>query len=179
MKRVEKVLLTKKQISAGIKKLAAKLNKKFKGKYPLMIGVLNGAVPFYGELSLNLTFDHEYDFIKCESYSGTRQAKEVKIFWQKKRSIKGRDVILIDDIFDTGKTILSTAKLLKKQGAKSVTTVTLVDKTAAHPKSVKPDYACFTIPRVWVIGYGLDTAGKMRNLPCIGVLRKDLQAKYK
>ena len=179
MDRVEKVLLTKKQIFAGIEKLAEKLNKKFKGKNPLMIGIVNGVVPFYGVLSINLTFDHEYDFIKCESYLGTKQSQVVKVLWQKRRSVKGKDIILLDDIFDTGHTILATVKLLKAEGARSVTTVTLLDKASAHPKNRKPDYSCFKIPNVWVVGFGLDTAGMMRNLPCIGVLRKDLQEKYK
>ena len=179
MKRVATVLLTKEQILVGIRKLAKKLNKKFKGKNPLMLGIINGVIPFYAALSLNLTFDHEYDFIKCESYAGTKQSQIVNVLWQKRRSLKGKDVILLDDIFDTGKTILATVKLLKAEGAKTVTTVTLVDKAKAHPKNIEPDYSCFKIPNVWVVGFGLDTAGLMRNLPCIGVLRKDLQDKYK
>ena len=175
MDRVEKVLYTEKQVLAGIKKLANKLNKKFIGKNPLMLGIFNGVVPFYANLSLRLKFDHEYDFIKCSSYVGTKQIQDVEIFWHKKRDLKNRHVILVDDIFDSGKTMTRVAQLLKEAGAKSVTTVVLLDKVPAHPKNLKPDYSCFEIPNEWIVGYGLDTNGKMRNLPCIGVLREDLK----
>ena len=100
------------------------------------------------------------------------------IFWHKERTVKGRDIILVDDIFDTGKTINAVKKALKTQGAKSVTTVTLLDKVGSHPKTLKPDYSCFKIPTCWVVGYGLDTDGMMRNFPYVGVLRKDLQEEY-
>ena len=79
-KRVGKILFNHKQIDLGIKKLAKQLNKKFAKKTPLMLGICNGVIPFYANLSLNLTFDHEYDFIKCESYDGTKQVQDVAIF---------------------------------------------------------------------------------------------------
>ena len=175
MNRVGKVLYTEKQILAGIKKLAEKLNKKFSDENPLMLGIFNGVVPFYANLSLRLKFDHEYDFIKCESYAGSKRVKDVESFWNKKRDVKGRHIILVDDIFDTGNTMKAVVKILKDAGALSITTVVMLDKVPCHPKNLKPDYSVFKIPNVWIVGYGLDMNGRLRNLPVIGILRADLQ----
>ena len=174
--RIGKVLATRRQVATAIKKLAEKLNKKFAGKKPIMIGIFSGAVPFFAKLSVSLDFDHEYEFIKCESYSGTKRVKDVEIFWFKKRYLAVRDIILIDDVFDTGHTVTAVIKMLKAWHAKSITTVSLCDKPDAREVRFTPDYTCFKFSKNdFLVGLGLDWNGTLRNLPYIGVLKKELQ----
>ena len=172
--RFKKVLFTEKQITEGTKKLANWLNKKFKGKCPVLLGVLNGVYPFYAKLAYYLTFDHENCFIKCESYIDNKKDSQIKTWWYKKEDLTGKDIILVDELFDTCTTITAVIDQLKKLKVKSITTVGLLDKPSKHKVKFKPDYVCFKAPAQFLIGFSLDFNGIMRNIPYIGIPKDEL-----
>ena len=172
--RFKKVLFTEKQIDEGIKKLANWLNKKFKGNCPVLFGILNGVYPFYAKLAYYLTFDHENCFAKCESYIDNKKNPDIKVWWYKKSGLAGKDIILVDELFDTCTTITTVIKELKKLKVKSITTVGLLDKPSKHRVNFKPDYVCFKAPNDFLIGFSLDFNGIMRNIPYIGIPKDEL-----
>lgn len=175
-KYVKRIFYSEKQVDQQITKAANWLNKKFKGKKqaPIFLSILKGAIPFYGKLITKIKMDIIFDFIVLSSFRGKTKAVGMpKIITDIFNNIRGRDVIIIEDVSDTARTLSVLIKYLKSRKPKSITTVVLVDKPDMRKVVFKPDYACFTIYKnPFLIGCGLDINEKARNLPYIAEFDK-------
>jgi len=175
---IEKVLITEEEIQEKIKELAAILTKEYEGRFPLAVGVLKGAMPFMADLLKRVDTYLEMDFMVVSSYGGkTVSSGEVKILKDLDTSVEGRDILIIEDIIDSGLTLKYLVNLFKYRKAKSIKIVTLLDKPEGRKVDVEPDYACFVIPNEFVVGYGLDYEEKYRNLPYVGILKPEVYSK--
>ncbi len=169
----ERVLLTEAQIQEGIKRLAERLRARFAGKNPLLVCLLKGSVIFFADLVRRLDFACEFDFMSVSSYGkSAKSAGTLRISKDLSTEIAGREVILVEDIIDTGNTLSRVKELLLTRKPASVTIVTLLNKPARRTVDLTPDDCCFEIEDEFVIGYGLDYAERYRNLPYIGVLKR-------
>lgn len=172
---VEYVMLTEEQIAARTKELAAQLDKLYEGRTPVVVCVLKGSVLFFSELIRNMKTMLTIDFISVSSYgSGTTSSGELKVKQELSTDIKGRDVLIVEDIIDSGNTLYHLKKMLHQRMPSSVNIVTLLDKPARREVPMEPDYTGFVIEDEFVIGYGLDYAEEYRNLPYIGVLKRSV-----
>lgn len=170
---VEKVLISEEEIVSRCKELGAQISKDYEGKDPIIIGLLKGSVPFMAELIKNITIDCEMEFMAVSSYSGVESMGDVKIVKDLDRSIKGENVLIVEDIVDTGKTLEKVKELLYSKGAKTVKVVSLLDKPSRRIVDIEAEYVGFSIPDAFVIGFGLDFNQKYRNLPFVGVLKEE------
>ncbi len=170
---VEKVLISEKEIVDRCRELGAQISKDYEGKQPMIIGLLKGSVPFMAELIKYITVECEIDFMAVSSYSGTESLGDVKIVKDLDHSIKGMDVLVVEDIVDTGKTLQKVKELLYSKGANDVKIVSLLDKPDRRIVDIEAEYVGFTIPNEFVIGFGLDFDQKYRNLPYVGVLKEE------
>jgi len=166
------VLLNSSQIAARIRELGEKISSDYEGRTPHLVGVLKGAWIFMADLIRNLSLEATVDFLGIQSYvAGTRSSGEVKITKDLDVSIAGRDVLVVEDILDTGRTYLYLQGVLSAHQPKTLKLVTLLDKTARRAVPIKPDYVGFQIPDVFVVGYGLDYNQQFRRLPHVLYLR--------
>ena len=170
---VEKVLISEKEIVDRCKELGAQISKDYEGKQPMIIGLLKGSVPFMAELIKYITVECEIDFMAVSSYSGTESMGDVKIVKDLDHSIKGMDVLVVEDIVDTGKTLKKVKDLLYSKEANDVKIVSLLDKPDRRIVEIEAEYVGFKIPNEFVIGFGLDFNQKYRNLPYVGVLKEE------
>ena len=165
------VLLTEVQILDRISVLAAEIDADYAGKTPLLVGVLNGAVMVMADLARALTIHADMDWMAVSSYgSGTTSSGVVRILKDLDADIEGREVLIVEDILDSGLTLSWLLKNLKSRKPASVEIFTLLRKPDALKVSVEPRYVGFDIPNEFVVGYGLDYAQRYRNLRCIGTL---------
>lgn len=172
---LERVLLTEAQLQEGIDALRERLAADYSGRNPLFVCILKGCVHFYSDLLKRMPFPCEYDFIVCSSYGeSTESAGTLQITKDLSVDIAGRDVILVDDIIDSGLTLDLLTRILRKRGPASVKTCTLLDKPERRTSQISADYSCFTIPNAFVVGYGLDYSQHYRNLPYIGILKPEI-----
>ena len=171
---VKEVLISEQQILERCKELGAQISKDYEGKVPVVIGLLKGSVPFMAELIKHISIDCEMEFMAVSSYSGTESMGDVKIVKDLDRSIKGCDVLIVEDIVDTGKTLEKVKELLYSKGAEDVKVVSLLDKPSRRIVDIQADYVGFEIPNEFVIGFGLDFNQLYRNLPYVGVLKEEL-----
>lgn len=172
------VLVSESEIKEITQKLGAQLTKDYAGKKPLFVGLLNGCVPFMSELILKVDIPLEIQFMAVSSYhGGIKSSGDVKIKYDLNVSVYDRDVVIVEDIVDTGATLSTITKLLIHRGAKSVKVVTLLDKPSGRSVEFIPDYIGRTIPKKFVVGYGLDYNEFYRNLPYIGVLKPSVYMK--
>ena len=176
-KDVKEVLITNEQINEACKKLGKQISSDFEGKKPLFVGLLNGCVNFMSNLLINVDLYCDISFIKVSSYEGTSSTGKIKMKSDLNEEITGRDIILVDDIIDTGLTLYRLKHYLLQRGANSVKVATLLDKKEKRQQDINPDYCCFVIPNVFVIGYGLDYNEQYRNLPYVGVLKEEIYNK--
>ena len=175
---LQKILLTQDQIRARVSEVAGQADRALSGKRPLAIGILKGSIIFYADFIRCLTMPLELDFMAVSSYgSGSTSSGKLKIKKDLDTDIKGRDVIVIEDIIDSGFTLACLKKLLNERGAASVTIVTLLDKHERRTEDISPDYNCFEIPDEFVVGYGLDYNEEYRSLPYIGILKRSVYEK--
>ncbi|WAA12355.1 hypoxanthine phosphoribosyltransferase [Fervidibacillus halotolerans] len=172
---IEKILITEEDIQEKIKELAKTLTEEYKDRNPLVIGVLKGAMPFMADLVKRIDTYLEMDFMDVSSYGGkTVSSGEVKILKDLDTSVEGRDLLIIEDIIDSGLTLHYLVELFRYRKAKSIKIVTLLDKREGRKVDIQADYVCFNIPNEFVVGYGLDYEEKYRNLPYIGVLKQEV-----
>ncbi|MCJ1908480.1 hypoxanthine phosphoribosyltransferase [Planococcus ruber] len=171
-KDIEEILITEERLQEKAKELGAMLARDYADKYPLAIGVLKGAMPFMGDLMKRMDSYVEMDFMDVSSYgNATVSSGEVKIIKDLNASVEGRDLLIIEDIIDSGLTLSYLVDLFKYRKANSIKIVTLLDKPSGRKVDLKADYIGFEVPDAFVVGYGLDYAEKYRNLPYIGVLK--------
>ena len=176
---ISEILLTEEQIKARVKELAAQLSEDYKGKNPVFVGVLRGVVVFFADFIRDFTDPCQIDFMCVSSYRGTQSTGECIITKDVSTELRGRHVVILEDIFDTGKSLdFCYAYLMAKKPA-SLKIVTLLDKPERRKPwvTVKADYTGFTIPDKFVVGYGLDFNDHYRNLPFVGVLKPELYEK--
>ena len=170
-----KVLLSEEEVDARIQQVAAKISKDYAGKEVHLICVLKGGVFFTCELAKRITVPVTLDFMSVSSYGDdTKSSGVVKIVKDLDQPLIGKDVLIVEDIIDSGRTLSSLLKILEDRHPNSIRLCTLLDKPERRvKKDVKVDYCCFNIPDEFVVGYGLDYAQKYRNLPFIGVVEFD------
>lgn len=175
---VERVVLSAEQIADKVKAAAEWLDGKFEGTYPLMISVLKGSVVFFCDLIRAMKTSVQIDFMTVSSYGATSVSSGIpKIVMDLAASVTDRDVILVEDIVDSGHTLVRMRDLIIGRGAKSFTTVALLDKPSRRQVDVKADYSCFEVGNEFIVGYGLDYAQRYRDLPYIGVLKREVYEK--
>ena len=160
-----RVILTKEQIEKRVKELALTLSKDYEGKTPVMICMLKGAIYFFSDLSKNRTTPIMIEFARLSSYKNGMDSGEMELISDITADINGKDVILVEDIVDSGKTLAYFIKLLKEKNPASIKVCSFLDKETRREVDVKVDYVCFDIDCGFVIGYGLDYAQKYRELP--------------
>ncbi len=171
---IKEVYITAAQITKRCEELGKQITEEYTGKEaPLLVALLKGSVPFLSELIKYIELDIEFDFMDVSSYSGTESTGEIKILKDLDRSVKGANIILVEDIVDTGRTLKTVKELLYTKGAADVKIVTLLDKPDRRVVEIVPEYKGFTIPNEFVVGFGLDFNQKYRNLPYIGVLKEE------
>lgn len=174
-KNIKKVLVNHDEIVKRSKELALEIEEAYKDQEsPLLVALLKGSIPFLAELIKWLEIDVEVDFMDVSSYEGTESVGDVRILKDLDQSIKGDNILLVEDIIDTGKTLEQVSKLLYNKGAQSVKIVTLLDKPERRVVDVTADFIGFEIPNEFVVGFGLDYNEKYRNLPYVGVLKDEI-----
>jgi len=174
---IDHIMLNEEEIAARTAELAKRISDDYRDKYPILICTLKGAVVFFGELVKRIDTHCSFGFITASSYrDATVSSGAVEIKSNLTESLEGREVIIIEDIIDSGKTLVKITEMLSTCGAKSVEICTLLDKPARRDRDVtlKPKYCGFTIKDEFVVGYGLDYAEKYRNLPFVGVLKPEI-----
>lgn len=167
-----RVLLTEEEVNKKISEVAAQINKDYEGKEVHLICILKGGVFFTCELAKCLTIPVSLDFMSVSSYgSDTKSSGVVKIIKDLDEPLEGKNVIIVEDIIDSGRTLAYLIEVLKQRNPKNIELCTLLDKPERRvKKQVQVKYTCFTIPDEFVVGYGLDYDQKYRNLPYIGVV---------
>lgn len=169
---VEYVMLQAEEIEKRVKELAAQMDKLYEGRKPVVVCILKGSVLFFTDLIRNMKSDVELDFMAVSSYGkGTKSSGELKIGKDLSIDIQGRDVLIVEDIIDSGNTLYHLKKMLITRQPASLNVITLLDKPERREMPMEPDYTGFVIEDKFVIGYGLDYAEKYRNLPYVGVLK--------
>lgn len=169
MEGIVEVLISREKVEERIKELAKEIEKDYAGKELVCVGLLKGSVMFMADLIKAVDLDLRIDFMKVSSYgSGTNSTGVVKILKDVDVDLAGKDVLIVEDIIDTGLTILNVKDFLSKKNPKSVKVCTLLDKPSRRVVEVKGEYVGFEIPDEFVVGYGLDFDEKYRNLPFDG-----------
>lgn len=177
-KDIKKILVSHDEIVEISKEMGRQITNDYKGKKPLIVGLLNGCLPFMAELIKHIDLYCEYEVMSVQSYYGGRESHgHVKITKDLDTSVKGRDIIIAEDIVDTGRTINVVMNMLKDRGAKSVEVATLLDKPEGRLESFVPKYIGVSIPKVFVVGFGLDYEGFYRNTPYVGILKESVYNK--
>lgn len=172
---IKKVLVSHDEITEAAKKLGAQLTKDYAGKNPILVGILKGSIPFMAELVKHIDTHIEMGFMMVSSYhGGTASSGVINIKQDVTQDIKGRHVLFVEDIIDTGQTLKNLRDMFKEREAASVKIATLLDKPEGRVVEIEADYTCFTIPNEFVVGYGLDYKENYRNLPYIGVLKEEV-----
>jgi hypoxanthine phosphoribosyltransferase len=172
---IEKILLTEEQIKTRIKELGAELSREYDGKNPLVVGVLKGVVVFYADMIRAMDVPCQLDFMWISSYHGTNSTGTMNVRCDLSAQVKGRHVLILEDIFDTGNSLQYTYDYLMAKEPASLKICTLLDKPERRNPAVtvKADYTGFVIPNEFVVGYGLDFNERYRNLPFVGVLKPE------
>ncbi len=171
----KKILFSEKEIIERCKQLGRQISEDYKDNKHnvLFVGILKGSIPFMAELIKHISIDIEIDFIAASSYEGTESLGDIKIIKDLDCSVINRDIVIIEDIIDTGLTIKKIKELLYHKGAHNVKVISLLNKQSRRKCDVQADYVGFEIENEFVIGFGLDFNQKYRNLPYIGVLKEE------
>ena len=172
---IQKVLLSEEQIQEKIRELGQTLSQEYADKDPVFVGVLKGVVIFYADMVRQITVPCQFDFMWISSYEGTESTGKMTVKRDVSADLKGRHVVILEDIFDTGNSLDFTYRHLLSKEPASLKICTLLDKPERRNPAVtlKPDYVGFTIPNEFVVGYGLDFNEHYRNLPYVGILKPE------
>ena len=175
---VERIMITEQQIAERVAQMSKELDRIYEGRKPVVVCILKGSIMFFADLLRRMNTTMEMDFMVVSSYgSGTVSSKELTIKKDLSIDICGRDVLLIEDIIDSGNTLYRLKQMLLSRNPASLSLVTLLDKPERREVPVQPDYTGFVIEDEFVIGYGLDYAEEYRNLPYVGVLKRSVYEK--
>jgi len=169
-KEVERILITEKRIASRIRQMSRDIEKDFKGREMVVVSLLNGTVMFLADLIRNLSLPLRLDFIGISSYGAGTESGELVVTKELRLDVRGRDVLLVDDILDTGRTLYRVLGKLRVLKPRRIRTCVLLNKAGRRLEDVKADYIGFEIPDFFVVGYGLDFAESYRNLPFVSVL---------
>lgn len=174
-KDIERVFYSEDELQSRISELGEQLTEDYQDKLPLMVGILKGSVPFMADLVKRMDCQLEMDFMDVSSYHGGLESTgKITIEKDLSRDVKDRNVLIVEDIIDSGRTLRHVVDLLTERGAKSVKIVTLLDKKEGRVVEIDGDYIGFDCPNEFVVGYGLDYDEKYRQLPYIGVLKPEV-----
>ena len=173
---VEKVLVTQEEIMKRCAEMGKQISEDYKNKkeIPLVVGLLKGSVPFMAEIIKHIDLEIQIDFMDVSSYEGTESLGNIRIVKDLDCSVNNLSILLVEDIVDTGRTLKEVKRMLMSKGAKEVNVVSLLDKPERRVVDIEAKYVGFTIPNEFVVGYGLDYDQKYRNLPYIGVLKREV-----
>lgn len=171
---LSEVLIDAETIRKRVHQVAAAIQKDFAGRELLVIALLNGTVIFLADLLRELSLPVRLDFLGVSSYRGGTSPRELIFTKDLRLDVKGRDVLIVDDILDTGRTLHAVFEKVRALQPRRLRTCTLLDKPARRVLKIKADYTGFRIPDVFAVGYGLDYAEKFRNLPFIGILKPEV-----
>ncbi len=175
---IEKILLTEQQIRSKVQELGRILTEEYRDKNPVIVGVLKGVVVFYADMIREIKVKSQVDFMWISSYQGT-SSKEMVVRQDVTADIKGRHVLILEDIYDTGNSLDFTVKHLLSKEPASLKICTFLDKPERRKPGItlEADYVGYTIPNAFVVGYGLDYNEQYRNLPYIGILKPEMYQK--
>ncbi len=174
-KEIEKKVVDQADIKTIIKRLGKEVSKDYYDKYPILVGLLKGCMPFMGDFIKVLDFHLELGFMDVSSYHGGVQSHiDVRIEKDLSMPVRDRHILIVEDIVDSGRTLHAVIELLKQRGAKSVQVCTLLDKPSGRKIPYSPAYIGKEIPNLFVVGYGLDYQERFRNLPYVGVLKPEV-----
>jgi len=171
---IESVLISPESLARRVQSLARQIEKDFIGRDLVIVALLNGTVVFLADLLRGLSLPLRLDFIGVSSYGISTGSDELVFTKELRLDVRGRDVLLVDDILDTGKTLARVTANLRQLGPRRIKICVLLDKPSRRVEKIEPDYVGFTIPNHFVVGYGLDYAERYRNLPFVGVLRPEI-----
>lgn len=170
---IDKVLVAEEDIRRRVDELGKEITRDYAGMQPIAVCVLRGAIPFYADLIRRIDLPVTVDTITVSSYGSGTVSGKLKVITDMRTSVEGRDVLVVDDIIDSGRTSVALIEMLKERGAKSVKTCALLDKPSRRVADIKGDYVGFAIPDEFVVGYGLDWNEKFRNLPHVYTLKEE------
>ena len=171
-KDVKEILYTQEEIVEKCKELAKQMTNDYNDKEVILVGLLKGSVPFLAELSKYIELDVTFDYMDVSSYEGV-ESRTITIKKDLDQDGKGKDILLVEDILDTGKTLTTVKAMLEERGANSVEIVTMLDKKEGRTYPIEAKYVGFEIPNAFVIGFGLDFNEKYRQLPYVGILKEE------
>ena len=172
---IKKVLISEEEIQAKVAEIGARISEDYAGKDLLMVGILKGSVVFMADLMRAVGVHTQIDFMSVSSYgSGTKSSGVVKIIKDLDNNVEGYDLLLVEDILDSGLTLSYLREMLQNRHPNSIKIVTLLNKPARRTADIQPDYCCFDVPDEFVVGYGLDFDERYRNLPYVGVLKEEV-----
>ena len=176
---IQKILITEEQIKERIAQLGQELTREYAGKNPVIVGVLKGVVVFYADMVRQIKVPCQMDFMWLSSYKGTSSTGGMEVKRDITVDIRGRHVLILEDIYDTGNSLSFTYEHLLSKHPASLKICTLLDKPERRKPGItlKPDYIGFTVPNEFVVGYGLDYNEQYRNLPYVGVLKSEVYEK--
>lgn len=169
---IERVLVSEEEIHARIKEVGAQIAEDYRGKCPILVGVLKGVVPFFAEMANAISIPVQEDFMCITSFEGGTESTG-KLTFRKDidHDIEGRHVLILEDIIDSGSTLKMICEMFRERKPASIRICTLLDKPTGRKVDLEPDYTCFTVPPAFVVGFGLDYEDYYRNLPFVGVLK--------
>ena len=171
---LERILFTEEQIQTRLGEIAEEINRDFQDKCPIAVCILKGSVMFFADLVRRLKMPVEFDFMALSTYGNSSVSSgELVIKKDVSQEIRGKEVLIVEDIVDSGFTLCKLSELLRERGAKSIKIAALLDKKERRKYPISPDYCCFEVADEFLVGYGLDYAEKFRQLPYIGVLKRE------
>ncbi|MBO5378151.1 MAG: hypoxanthine phosphoribosyltransferase [Ruminiclostridium sp.] len=177
-KDIERILHSEEDIKAAVKQIGTQITADYAGKAPLLVGILKGSVVFMADLMREIDLNCDIDFMVAKSYGNAAVSSgNVKIIKDLDTDVTGRDLIIVEDILDSARTLYSVRNYLMQKNPASVKICTLLDKKVERAFDLKADYKCFDIENEFVVGYGLDYAEKYRCLPYVGVLKREVYEK--
>lgn len=172
-KDIKEILFSHEEISIKCQELGNAISKDYEGKELVLVGLLKGSVPFLAELSKYLDIDVTFDYMDISSYDGAHSGSVV-IKKAMDQEVEGKDILIVEDILDTGKTLTTVKAMLLEEGANSVEIATMLDKKEGRILPIEAKYVGYVIPNAFVVGFGLDYDEKYRNLPYVGILKEEV-----